>query len=130
MADWADFDGVGAGAVAGLAKWLQEVDKKLPLVHHLTAIVTSVIGAGICGGGAKEYVLWKHPDIPHGMVLVIASFAGLISAPLIQAAVGLGSVLIARAKQWIDYKFPPPPSSNGSATTTGIQPGPEQPKAG
>lgn len=125
-----DFDGAAAGTFGGLVKWYQDPHRGLPIKAAIIATAASCAGAGLCGAAAKEYILWKHADIPHGMMLVIASFVGLCSSPIIQAVTGAVSlslsVVVPRIQSWVQSwlpKLPAPPDGTTPA------PGPDKPKS-
>lgn len=124
-----DFGGAFGGAIGGLVKWYQEPNRPLKTVDYISSLLTSVVGAGVCGYSVRAVIEWQYPDVPHTVTFAISMVAGLASSPILQAVVGLASVAVGRLREWILYKLPPPPGlPNGTTATPGEQPaGKQQP---
>lgn len=124
-----DFGGAFGGAIGGLVKWYQEPNRPLKPVDYISSLLTSVVGAGVCGYSVRAVIEWQYPDVPHTVTFAMSMVAGLASSPILQAVVGLASVAVGRLREWILYKLPPPPGpTNGTTATPGEQPaGKQQP---
>lgn len=119
-----DFGGAFGGAIGGFVKWYQEPSRPLKAMDYASSLLTSVVGAGVCGFSVRAVVEWQYPDVPHTVTFAISMLSGLASSPILQSVVGLASVAVGRIREWLLHKLPQPPvSPNGTAPATdGQQP--------
>lgn len=119
-----DFGGAFGGAIGGLVKWYQEPARPLKAVDYISSLLTSVVGAGVCGYSARAVVEWQYPDVPHTVTFALSMVVGLGSGPILQSIVGLSSIVVGRARDWLLTKIPAVPKvADGSNPTPGQQPG-------
>lgn len=118
-----DFSGAIGGAIGGMVKWYQEPTRPLKFTDYLVSLVTSVSGAAVCGFSIKAVVEWQYPDVPHTVTFALSMVGGLGSGPILQSVVGLSSIVVGRAREWLLAKLPPVPKVTDGSNPAAGQPG-------